>query len=186
MNATRIAMTAVLVVTATSIAAAQKHAHRQKAHTHGTGTLNIAIEANNVSLELEVPADDILGFEHAPRTKAQKEAVARAERLLSEPISLLGIPAEAGCKVVKVAVERRGGGGGHGHDHKGKKPEGEHSEYLARFELTCAGPLAAIKPAYFKMFPRAHGLEVNAITPSGQMAGKVTSRKPVFRFAGKN
>ena len=34
-------------------------------HVHGHGTLNIAIEDKRVSMELEVPGMDIVGFEHA-------------------------------------------------------------------------------------------------------------------------
>jgi hypothetical protein len=36
-------------------------------------------------MELIVPGDDIVGFEHAPRTKKQKAAVEKAKKTLSDP-----------------------------------------------------------------------------------------------------
>src|SRR5262249_38687966 len=49
--------------------AAAQSAHRELGpHEHGRGTLNIAIEGNRVSMELEVPGMDIAGFEHAAKT----------------------------------------------------------------------------------------------------------------------
>ena len=55
--------------------------HRQLgAHVHGHGRLNIAIEGNTISMELEVPGMDIVGFEHEPSTPEQKAAVAQAQK----------------------------------------------------------------------------------------------------------
>ena len=49
------------------------------AHEHGHGTLNIAIEGTTVSMELEVPGSDIVGFEHVAATPEQKAAYASAK-----------------------------------------------------------------------------------------------------------
>src|SRR6185369_1509759 len=38
-------------------------------HEHGRGTLNIAIEGNKVTMELEAAGVDIVGFEHAAKTR---------------------------------------------------------------------------------------------------------------------
>ena len=55
-------------------------------HVHGHGTLNIAIEDKRVSMELEVPGMDIVGFEHAPSTDDQKAAVEKAKARLEKPL----------------------------------------------------------------------------------------------------
>ena len=43
-----------------------------ESHEHGVSTLKIAIEGQNEQMELESPANDIVGFEHAPENNKQK------------------------------------------------------------------------------------------------------------------
>jgi hypothetical protein len=42
-------------------------------HVHGEATLFVAVEGQQTLIELESPADNILGFEHAPSTDKQKQ-----------------------------------------------------------------------------------------------------------------
>ncbi len=85
-------------------------------HVHGHGTLNIAIEDKRVSMELEVPGMDIVGFEHAPSTDDQKAAVEKAKARLEKPLGVFSLPAAAGCTVAeaKVAIEAE-------HAHHGRR-----------------------------------------------------------------
>ena len=71
-------------------------------HVHGHGTLNIAIEGSRVTMELEVPGMDIVGFEHAAKGNEQLAAVDKASKVLAGPLELFRMPAGAGCS---VAVE---------------------------------------------------------------------------------
>jgi hypothetical protein len=73
-----------------------EEAHREMGpHEHGHGTLNIAIEDKRVSMELEVPGMDIVGFEYAPSTNEQKAAVEKAKAELARPLAVFGLPAAA-------------------------------------------------------------------------------------------
>src|SRR5262245_46549965 len=94
-------------------------------HVHGHGTLNIAIEDKRVSMELEVPGIDVVGFEHAPSTDAQKAAVDKATAELKQPLSVFKLPAAAGCIVASadVAVEKEE----HHHDD-GDKDDHDHDK----------------------------------------------------------
>ena len=38
----------------------------ERAHEHGVGTLSIAVEGNDVEIEMVVPGADVVGFEHPP------------------------------------------------------------------------------------------------------------------------
>jgi len=58
-------------------------------HVHGEAELYIAIEGNKVLLELESPADNILGFEHQPSTPQQEKQVADAMAELKTYSSLI-------------------------------------------------------------------------------------------------
>ena len=65
--------------------------HRQLgAHVHGHGHLNIAIEGKKLTMELEVPGADIVGFEHEPSTPEQKAAVQQAKAKLADALALFG------------------------------------------------------------------------------------------------
>ena len=70
------------------------------------GTLNIAIEGARLTMELEAPGADIVGFEHKAKTEQQKAAVEKAKQQLAEPQALFKLPAAAGC-VLKEAKRRR-------------------------------------------------------------------------------
>lgn len=111
------------------------HEHRELgAHVHGRGTFNIAIEGNRVALELKAPGMDIVGFESAPTSDAQKAAVETAKATLAKPLELFVLPAAAGCSVAESDVHLHGAkdddhaGGDHkhdGHDH-GKHDHDKH------------------------------------------------------------
>jgi Protein of unknown function (DUF2796) len=75
------------------------------AHLHGHSTLQIVIEGGRVAMELEAPGMDIVGFEHAAATDAQKAALAEACSVLARPLELFAPPPEAGCEVIEAAVE---------------------------------------------------------------------------------
>jgi hypothetical protein len=175
--------------------AIQAEATRQLgAHVHGTGQLSIAIERRSVEIELEVPAMDIVGFEHLALTTEQRQAVEKARTILSNPLDLIRLPAAAGCEVAsaKAGLEI---GGGHDHDQaKNDKdsttPKAEdkrrHTEFHAEYTLTCTKPelIQTIEFDYFKVFPRAEALDVTLIGPRGQAKAKATRGQPRVELKG--
>ena len=103
---------------ATAALAADEH-RELGAHEHGRGTLNIAVEGNKVTMELEVPGVDIVGFEHAAKTSRDKAAVEKAKAQLAAPLTLFALPAAAACRVMEAKIEVENGG----HEH-GRRPRG--------------------------------------------------------------
>ena len=177
--------------------AEQPDAHRQLgAHAHGQGKLNIAFEGRRIEMELEAPAADIVGFEHAARTPEQRTAIAKARAVLAKPLALFVLPAAAGCKVAEAKVRLIAGGHahshGHGHGHSHGKPGAKaddasaHSEFHAEYALTCAKPdlVQAIDFEYFKTFAGANELDVAIVAKKGQSKYKVTRDKPKLELTG--
>lgn len=174
------------------------------AHEHGAGTLNIAIEQGRIEMELEVPADDIVGFEHVARTTKQKAAVSAAKKTLGAPLALFKLPSAAGCKLettkVEVQVEAPEKSAaapmktepakdkhGHAHaDHKDHKDEAGHSEFHATYTLVCSAPdkIAEIAFGYFASFKKAEKLTVNIVSASGQKQYQVTRKSPRLTLGG--
>ena len=65
----------------------QGHDHHG-AHIHGVGHLNVAVEGNMVTVYLQTPAADIIGFEHVAETKEERTKIAAAHKMLNNAGSL--------------------------------------------------------------------------------------------------
>src|SRR5262249_9122269 len=136
----RLIGTACILTTAVAAAAFQVFAEEPQrqlgAHVHGHGRLNIAIEGKKMSMELEVPGADIVGFEHEPGTAEQRAALAEAKAKLANASVLFAPESKAGCVLEQAKVSTEAGHEHEHHDHGGKsgassqdKEEAEHSEF---------------------------------------------------------
>jgi hypothetical protein len=193
---------AAFTVLASALAASPALAedeHRELGpHEHGHGTLNIAVEKARISMELEVPGMDIVGFEHAAESQDDKAAVDKASKTLGDPLTLFKIPAAAGCKVADAKVkieaehehEHEDGDKDHDakedhddHDHEGH--EG-HNEFHVTYALDCTKPAALTSIAfdYFKSFAGAQKLTVNVVTEKAQNKYEVARDKPNLDLGG--
>lgn len=157
------------------------------AHVHGIGGLDIVIEGTRVEMELELSGRDVVGFEHAPSTQKQKDAVREAAEKLKNSALLFEFPKDAGCSVGEVSVESElldDDGDDHAHGHKdGHKDEhghgdehgDEHAEFHAHYTLDCANPKAldGLELLVFKAFPATEAIKVRVISPRGQKAREV-------------
>jgi hypothetical protein len=102
---------AVLLVTAPAFAADRTAPQQHPAHHHGAASLQVSLEGQMLQIAFDGPADNLLGFEHAPRNDAQKQTVARAEQQLKQPTQLFATPAAAGCQAQPPHVAKWRGGG---------------------------------------------------------------------------
>ena len=105
-------------------------------HEHGVSTLDIAVEGTNIAMTLSAPGADIVRFEYAPETDADKTAVESAIAALSDPLTLFAPPASAECSIVSAKAELILEDGHddheHGHDdhddHGAKEEEHDHAD----------------------------------------------------------
>ena len=149
------------VILSALLATAPALAADKGAHQHGAATLQVSLDGGALQVALEGPADNILGFEHAPRTDAQKATAAKAEQRLKEPDTLFTTPPAAGCKAEPARVEMK------------LPPAGSrdtHSEIETAWRWACANPaaLAYLDVGLFKAFPRLKQLRAQVVTPRGQ------------------
>ena len=197
-----IPMTALAVFLATSLQASER------AHEHGVGQLSIAIEGNEVEIELVVPGADAVGFEHAARTDSERKAVVAAAEKLKEAKRLIRLTSGAHCHVEKSEVasgllESDKDEHDHAHDNKHEKhakqnehkhnehkehdkhAEGEiHSEFTAHYHFHCDHPekLTGADVEFFKVFPSAHELVARWITSKGQGVTELTAKATRLKF----
>jgi hypothetical protein len=150
-------------------------------HEHGAVIVNVALEGATLSVAVESPAINVVGFERAPRDAAEKARVAAADRWLASGTGIVGVPAAAGCSRTRVeyAPPKLGDGAGHDHDHagdhdhdaKGDAAEAQaHADYDARFVYTCANPgaLAWLDLWLAQRLLAVESIEVNLVVPGGQ------------------
>lgn len=198
--------TSVLALICGTAAFAEDHDHRElAAHVHGTGQLDIALEGTALEILLTVPGADLVGFEHAPTSEADKAAVAEAETKLADPLSLFGLSAKANCRMDDGHWglgdhdalhahdhEDHADDEDHDHEHEHEAHEDhedhdehadaghEHSEFFGHYKLTCdtldAAPV--LTPAYFDLFPNAQKLDIRMVSDTGAHAAQVNREAP--------
>jgi hypothetical protein len=188
------AIICTLALMAGSIAPTIADEHRQLgAHVHGHGTLDVAIEGNKISLALEAPGADIVGFEHEAASEGDKAALKAAEARLADPLALFRLPVSAGCALDKADVKLEAEDHDDDHDHAGHDDhdhdghvEHHHAEFHADYVLTCkdAGALTGIAFDYFKAFAGAQSLTVNVAAAKGQASYEVSRDRPQLDLKG--
>ncbi|KFB08082.1 DUF2796 domain-containing protein [Nitratireductor basaltis] len=172
----------VVLMIITAMLASTTHAqeHREAgAHEHGSGMLDIAIQGQRLTIALSVPAFDLVGFEHAPETRAQKLAVKRARARLQEPDRLWGFPAAASCSTDAIETsllephhehdDHASHDGHHEHKHDTHGEDAAHSNVTVNLDMRCEDmeALTVLEPEYFDIFPNAQELQVRVLGPSG-------------------
>lgn len=182
---------ALLPLTAAHAADEHDHEHDSLgAHEHGVGRVNAALDGQTLELELESPAMNLVGFEHAATSDADKTKVAAARAQLEKPLALFNLPKAAGCVVAMQELEsplfgdKPDADDDHDEDTKGEHHH-DHSEIHAHYHFTCATP-GALQTLdltnLFNTFPATQKIQVQLIGPSGQQGVEVTAKAATLKF----
>ncbi|MGP0175045.1 DUF2796 domain-containing protein [Pseudomonas sp. NCHU5208] len=165
------------------------------AHEHGVASLNVALDGQTLELQVDSPAMNFVGFEHAAKSDADKAKVAAVKAELEKPIELFGLAAGA-CQVTKQELESPLFGGHehhhdddadeHEHEHADEhEHEHEHSDIEASYQLSCKQVDALEQldlSELFKRFPATHKVNVQLIGRSGQQGAELTAAQPRLSF----
>ena len=155
--------------------------HREHgAHEHGAALLLIAWSGNELAIDLETPAYNVLGFEHAPSSQAEQAQLEESLAAIQEG-ALLELTAEAECTLLSAdvttsLVEEEAEEDG---------DEETHSDIEAAYHIECGSPeeLESLDAApLFAQFPNFESLRVQWISDSDQSATELTPAAPVLTF----
>lgn len=149
-----------------------------KAHEHGAARLDVAVEAGRLSLQLEAPLDSLFGFERAPRSDAERKRVDAGIARLKAADALFRPDPAAGCTLASVELRSAALKLG----APAATPQGEHADLDAEIEFRCqdASKLAFIDTELFGAFANLQRIDVQAVTPKGQL--KRTLKRPAARI----
>ncbi len=189
---------AAIAVLVMALIAASSHAddaptHRQHAaHAHGIGRLNLALEDQQLYVELHSPASNIFGFEHAPSSDGEREKLRTAVETLEQGDRLFRFAEAAGCRMTWVDLDsslidaataegpgERAQGPGDDHRH-----DADHADITAGYRFACARPerIDRLTVGLFEAFPSTERLAVQYIVGGQQGAAALTPANPVLRF----
>ena len=76
----------------------------ERAHEHGVGTLSIAVEGNEVEIEMVVPGADVVGFEHPPSSDEDRTAISNGEKKLRQVSKIINLSVDANCRAEDIEV----------------------------------------------------------------------------------
>ncbi|MFK7966269.1 MAG: DUF2796 domain-containing protein [Burkholderiaceae bacterium] len=127
---------AVLALTTLPAVAGDDHAHdnkpesmEQSSHVHGVAALNIALDGSELHIEMDSPAANIVGFEHAPKSDADHAALDKAVVLLKGGGQLFEFGSEVGCELELAQVNSSLLDESHEHDaDHAKKDDHKHGD----------------------------------------------------------
>ncbi|MEP4051562.1 MAG: DUF2796 domain-containing protein [Litorimonas sp.] len=173
-------------------------------HVHGGATLSIASENETIQIEFETPLFNLLGFEYAPKTDAEKALVSEAEVSLTQPEKLIRFNDAANCSFetpssnVDLFETHSGEEDDEHHDdhdhsdhheeesetddhdeHHQHKEDDVHKDVLLNYFLSCGeiDKLKTVKVDLFEIFPNLTELELVYLGPSQQMSADLTPSK---------
>lgn len=165
--------TAVVICLVGPRASAADGFEQHEAHEHGTVTINVALEATRLTVVLDSPAVNVVGFEHAPRTADERESVRNADAYLKATRGLIGVPANARCRVAGVKLTTPQWGAEPAGEREGRE---QHADYEAEFSFQCDEPsnLVWFEPWLLDELHDVTEARINTITAVGQRSQVAT------------
>ncbi len=151
-----------------------KHGHG--AHAHGAANLSVLVDGRTLEIEMHAPGADIVGFEHAAKSDADRAAVAKALKILREDTTLFAPPNAAKCKITEAYAEF--GKEAHG------KADVSHREFEMRRIYTCEAPekLDHVDVGLFQKFSSLKEIDAAVVGPKEQRGQELTPRDSRLRL----
>jgi hypothetical protein len=180
------------------------------AHEHGVARLHVAVEkipdqgqapsaapsssasagGAQVEIALETPLANVLSFERAPATAAERDEVRAMAALLHQADALFQFPEAARCRNTKISLESEAidetfflppetanpTPATDGEKKSDAGEEAEHADLDAEFTFRCDNPAAldGLDVRLFAKFPNFREIEAELVTEKGQKAAELT------------
>lgn len=162
------------------------HSQGHAAHVHGQATLLLVVDKGQVQATLESPLDNLLGFEHAPRTDKERQAVRQMAKALQAPDTLLSFDPQAGCKLERTqlnsAVLPASLLQGDQAAPAAGAADAGHGDLELEASYQCQNPPRTIDVRLFKHFKRLQRLNVEIVSEKEQAARQLNPAQPRIKL----
>jgi len=141
-------------------------------HEHGVVKLDVAVEPGRVTLLMESPLANLVGFERAPRTDAERQRVDAALSTLNAAATLFKIDPAAGCTPGPVELNAAALADG----KPGAAPaEAGHADLDGSYSFKCKKVIPSfVDIGLFTAFPGVQRIDVQLITGNAQSRRTLT------------
>lgn len=147
-----------------------------KAHEHGIAKLDVGFDRGRLTVTLDTPLDNLVGFERAPRTDAERKATDAAVATLRDAGAMFRVDPAAQCTPRPVEITSAPLKLGTG----GQQAAEGHADLEAVYEFDCPGAVPGfVEVGLFDAFRRMSRIDVQSATPKGQR--KATLKRPAKR-----
>lgn len=138
------------------------------AHSHGTAKLEVAVDRNAIAVRLEVPLHDLVGFERAPRTQAERQRLAQVGEALRQAERMFAFDPDGDCRAGEVTIDTPG-----------------HADLIAEFTFACShGDRAKhVELGLFEAFPGIRIVNAKVASPHGQYRRAIRQSRPRLAWA---
>lgn len=148
---------------------AHEHQHGSHTHTHGRGELEVVLEDRFLLVRAELPASDILGFEHSPRTDDERAHFAEHEQRLSMGQWIMP-PSAARCTFLDARVSFDG--------------NQDHGDLVAslRYECERLNEINALRVNLFEQYPSLSRIAVVWLSEQAQGVTELSHAQPLINI----
>ena len=156
------------------------------AHEHGIARLGLAVDGTRLTVDLQLPAESVFGFERAPRSAQERATAAEAvDRLRTGGAGLLAFPDGVTCALDSAEVQvpegledDHAGEDEQPHEHE----DDEHEDVRLLASLTCSRePIGPASLRFADILPGVVQVDLTVFTAAGEAAGRVAPDAS-FRF----
>jgi hypothetical protein len=163
------------------------------AHVHGRAELNLVLDNKSLLIELNSPAANLLGFEHAPSTPEQQAQLEKALNTLRDGGRLFAFSPAAACHLEQVELEsplladaagaeHDGHDHDHGHNHdQADHAEAGHADIIARYAFSCSQP-QRLELRLFAAFPAIELLHSQLVIKGRQQQLELSAERAGIEF----
>ena len=152
-----------------------KHQYEQKTHIHGVSEIQIVMGENQIEIQFESPANNIVGFEHNAKTAKEMQAVENAQRTLEQPQTLFTFIG-ASCTTKSTRADL--------HELLDQHKEKNHKEISVYYQFSCSSleSLQRIDLNFFSLFSNITEIHIQWVSSINQGQSVLTPNNHQLRF----
>ncbi|MDV6345735.1 DUF2796 domain-containing protein [Nitrosomonas sp. Is37] len=153
------------------------------AHVHGEAALYIVLDENTLSIELDSPAINLIGFEHEPNNEEQKSAILNAKQTLVSADRLFHFSTtQCSLENVEIEVPYINKHENKNHQHHHHETYHDHADFHASYIFQCeqAKDPVSISIKLFSLFPGLQEIKAQWIFQDKQGSASLTASDPTL------